>query len=110
MDHLGPRRASAWSLWAASALYLGSALPLPGTAAVFLFNMTMPITLWAAARVLPGARGFAFGLLTFGLFLGFLPSYLGWPNLLTSPWACAAVSLASLALLWGALGKEAESC
>ena len=110
MDRLGPRRASAWSLGAAAALYLGAALPLPGLAAVFLFNMTMPVTLWDAARALPGARGFAFGLLTFGLFLGFLPSYLGWPNLLSAPWTYAAVSLASLALLWGALGEEAAAC
>ncbi len=104
MDRLGPRRASAWSLGAAAALYLAASLPLPGLAAVFLFNMTMPVTLWAAARMLPGAKGFSFGLLTFGLFLGFLPSYLGWPNLLTGPWSCAALALCSLALLWAGLG------
>ncbi|MCI8328621.1 MAG: hypothetical protein HFG02_03115 [Oscillibacter sp.] len=107
MDRLGPRRASAWSLGAAAALYLGAALPLPGTAAVFLFNMTMPVTLWAAARLLPGAKGFAFGLLTFGLFLGFLPSYLSWPNLLSGPWVCAALALGSLGLLLSGL-REAE--
>lgn len=39
--------------------------------------MTMPVTLWAVARILPGAKGFSFGLLTFALFLGFCPSYLG---------------------------------
>lgn len=111
MDRLGPRRAADWSLGAAAVLFLGSALPLPGTAAVFLFNMTMPVTLWAAARALPGAKGFAFGLLTFGLFLGFLPSYLGWPEALSSgPWARAALSLASLLLLRMGLGGEAEPC
>lgn len=110
MDRLGPRRASAGSLGAASALYLLAALPLPGTLAVFLFNMTMPITLWAAAQVIPGAKGFTFGLLTFGLFLGFLPSYLGWPNLLSGVWFYAALSLASLALLRTALRGEAVKC
>ena len=110
MDRLGPRRAALWSLGAAALLYLGAALPLPGTAAVFFFNMTMPVTLWAAARALPGAKGFAFGLLTFGLFLGFLPSYLGWPNPLAQPWSCAAASLASLALLRAGLRKEAGAC
>ena len=48
----------------AALLYFGAGIPVCGTLAVFLFNMTMPITLWAAARLLPGAKGFAFGLLT----------------------------------------------
>lgn len=110
MDRLGPRRACAWSLGMASALYLASALPLPGTLAVFLFNMTMPITLWAAARLLPGAKGFAFGFLTFGLFLGYLPSAMGWPNLLTGPAHYAGAAALSLALLYPPLGREAAAC
>ena len=110
MDSLGPRRASALSLGLAAALYLASALPLPGTLAVFLFNMTMPVTLWAAARFMPGAKGFAFGLLTFALFLGYLPSYLGWPSLLTRPAAYACAALLSLAMLWPVLGREIKLC
>jgi len=110
MDGLGPRRASAVSLGLAAALYLACALPLPGTLAVFLFNMTMPVTLWAAARAMPGAKGFAFGLLTFALFLGYLPSCLGWPSLLAGPAAYACAALLSLVLLWFGLGKEAEPC
>ncbi len=109
-DRLGPRRAAGGSLLLAAALYLLSDLPLAGTAAVFLFNMTMPLTLWAAARALPGARGFSFGLLTFGLFVGCLPSFLGWSSLLTGPWAYAAAALLSLALLWRPMGKEAALC
>lgn len=107
MDRLGPRRASAWSLGGAAALYLASALPLPGLAAVLLFNMTMPVTLWAAARVLPG--GFAFGLMTFGLFLGFLPSWLGWPCPLSGTWSYALLCLVSLGLLRAGL-KGVERC
>lgn len=109
-DRLGPRRTAAGSLALAAALYLLCGLPLPGTLAVFLFNMTMPLTLWAAARIAPGAKGFTFGLLTFALFLGWLPSYLGWPALLTAPWTYAAVSLISLALLWRPMGREAARC
>ena len=108
-DKIGAIRASNLSLGLAAALYFLSALPLPGTAAVFLFNMTMPVTLWAVARVMPGAKGFTFGLLTFALFLGALPLWLGWPNLLTGPAACAAVSLGSLGLLWLGL-KEVRRC
>ena len=109
-DRLGPRSAALWSLLPAAGLYLASFWPPAGVLAVFLFNMTMPITLWAAAKELPGAKGFAFGLLTFALFLGWLPSYLGWPNLLAGPWTYAAVSLLSLALLWRPLGGEAVRC
>lgn len=110
MDRLRPRPASAWSLGLAAALYLASGLPLAGTLAVFLFNMTMPVTLWAVAKVMPGSKGFTFGLLTFGLFLGYLPSYLGWPSLLAGPGTYAAVALVSLALLWRPLGGEAVRC
>ena len=110
MDRWGAKRASGWSLGLAAALYLLSAMPLPGILAVFLFNMTMPVTLWAAARVTPGAKGFSFGLLTFALFLGYLPSFLGWPNLLTGPVSYTAVALVSLALLWLPLRKEAARC
>ena len=110
MDRLGARRASGWSLGLASALYLASALPMPGILAVFLFNMTMPVTLWAAARMVPGAKGFTFGLLTFALFLGFLPSWLGWPSLLTGPAGYAVMAVVSLVLLWIPLRKEAARC
>ena len=64
------------------------ACALPGLLAVGLINMTMPITLWAAARLLP--PGLAFGTLTFALFLGFLPVWLGWPVLFTGGTGYAA--------------------
>ena len=110
MDAVGPRRAAGWSLALAAALYLFSGHAAPGLLAVFLFNMTMPMTLWAAARVLPGAKGFAFGLLTFALFIGYLPVYLGWPAVFAQSWACAGAAALSLALLWRPLGREALRC
>ena len=110
MDAVGPRRAAGWSLGLAAALYLLSGAPLPGILAVFLSNMTMPMTLWAAAQLLPGAKGFGFGLLTFALFVGYLPVYLGWPAVFGNVWACAAAAALSLALLWRPLGKEALRC
>ena len=110
MDAVGPRRAAGWSLGLAAALYLLSGAPLPGLLAVFLFNMTMPMTLWAAAQLLPGAKGFGFGLLTFALFVGYLPVYLGWPAVFGNVWAYAAAAALSLALLWRPLGKEALRC
>lgn len=101
-DRLGMDRAAVLSLGLAAVLFCLSGSPWAGTAAVFLFNMTMPITLWAAARLLP--PGFAFGTLTFALFLGFLPVWLGRPALLTGGTGYAAGALCSLALL--ALGLK----
>ena len=102
-DRFGFRKTAAVSLaLSAVLLLLARVHPMAGTAAIFLFNMTMPLTLWASARLLPSARGFAFGLLTFGLFMGFLPAAFGVG--LSAPMA-AAGALASLALLLPGLGK-----
>ena len=107
-DKLGISRAAALSLGLSAVLFCFSGAPLAGTGAVFLFNMTMPLTLWAAARLLPGRKGFAFGMLTFALFLGFLPVWLGMPMLFSGGTAYAAEAACSLALLalglkWGRL-------
>ena len=110
MDRWGTRKTSAITLIAAAILYILCDLPILGMAAVFLFNMTMPITLWVAAKVTPGCKGFAFGLLTFGLFLGYLPSWMGLPSILISPTAYALVALISLALLWWPLGRDEMQC
>lgn len=102
-DRFGIRRAALFPLALAVPLLCGCTLPLPGALAVLLFNMSMPITLWAMARLLSGANGFAFGLLSFALFLGFLPGHL-YPFLLP-PALAAAGAAASLLLLWAALRK-----
>ena len=109
-DRLGARRAAALSLVLAAVLYLFSGSPVCGTAAVFLFNMTMPITLWAAARLMPGGKGFAFGLLTFALFLGYLPTWMGWSSVFFAPWVNAIGALVSAALLLGGLREERVKC
>ena len=108
-DWLGPKKATALSLGLAAVFYLLSGIPACGTAAVLLFNMTMPITLWAAARLMPGGKGFAFGLLTFALFLGYIPTAMGWPSILTTPLANALAAVVSAAvLLWGLKGEKAK--
>lgn len=63
------------SLILAAACFLLGEIPAFGLAALFFFNMSMPVTLYLLARQLPRMPGFSFGLLTFGLFLGFLPVY-----------------------------------
>ena len=109
-DWLGAKKAAVLSLLLAAVFYLFSANPICGTVAVFLFNMTMPITLWAAARLVPGGKGFAFGLLTFALFLGYLPSCLGYPSLFVTPWVNTFGALLSAVLLLGGLRKEKAPC
>lgn len=98
-DAIGMQKAAIGSLGLSALLFCFSNAPLAGAAAVFLFNMTMPITLWAAARLLSGGRGFAFGTLTFALFLGFLPTWLGWPVLMSDGPGYALGALVSLILL-----------
>ncbi len=102
-DVFGPLKTTVVSLGLAAILFLFHGYPAAGTAAVFLFNMTMPVTLWAVARILTGSKGFTFGLLTFGLFLGFLPVYFGTDPLFTGGTGFAAASAVSLALLCAGL-------
>lgn len=97
-DRFGARATAIGSLLGAAALFSLSAYPAAGCAAVLLFNMTMPVTLRAAADRFPEARGFSFGLLTFALFLGFVPTVLALPAP-SGAAAYAAVCLLSLALL-----------
>ncbi|MDE6699772.1 MAG: hypothetical protein K2K10_01975, partial [Acetatifactor sp.] len=73
----GGLKTAAICLPAAAVLYLFSGCMPAGAVALFLFNMTMPITLYLLICKLPQYPGFSFGLLTFGLFLGFLPEYYG---------------------------------
>ena len=102
-DRFDMQKTAASSLLLSAALLLWSEYPVCGVAAIFLFNMTMPLTLWASARLLPKVRGFAFGILTFGLFLGFLPAAFGVPAF--NGVLAAGLALVSLALLLPGLRK-----
>lgn len=93
-DRFGTLPTALASLGLSALCFLGGNHPGLGLAALALFNMTMPLTLHAMARLLPGLKGFSFGLLTFGLFLGFLPVFYGSDGL--GPVALAAGAAASL--------------
>ncbi len=108
-DRFGAKATTIASLGLAAVLFLFSASPLLGVFALFFFNMTMPITLWAVARLLKSAKGFSFGLLTFGLFIGILPIMLGLPTPLNSPWGLSVLTLISLPLLFFGLIREARN-
>ena len=73
-----------------------------GIAGMFLFNMTMPVTLVAIADVMPERPGFAFGLTCLALIAGALPVMLRLTGTIT-PVPAALWVLGSAALLWGGL-------
>ncbi len=104
-DRFGLKRTVAVSLGLAALLFLFPKIPLAGVAAVLLFNMTMPITLWAMAKMMPGAKGFAFGLLTFALFIGFLPVYRGVAIPPNAAWLFAPLAAGSLVILMAGLKR-----
>lgn len=96
----GTRRTVVVSLGLAAVCYLLSGNMVAGVVALFLFNMTMPITLYILVQRLKGLPGFAFGLLTFGLFLGFLPVYFGVELPVSGGIVGCVGSLVSLVILW----------
>ena len=103
-DRFGGIKTSVASLLLSAILFLLSKYPVAGCAAVLLFNMTMPVTLRAAADLFPRAKAFSFGLLTFALFLGMLPAVLSKP-LSTEPASYTVICLISLAALLPALKR-----
>lgn len=103
-DRFGLVQTSVISLGLAALLFLFPGIPPAGVASVLLFNMTMPITLWAMAKIFPGAKGFSFGLLTFGLFIGYMPKYFAVGTYVPA-WFFALMAVASLALLYVGIRK-----
>lgn len=108
-DWAGDRRTAVCSLGLAGILYCLSGNPLAGAAAVLLFNMTMPVTLGALTRMLPKTKGFAFGTLSFALFLGYLPSYSGYGPEMPEAGVYVWICLISGLLIWNGLGKAVNA-
>lgn len=98
-DLMGRKYASAVSMTAAAVLYIFSGNMICGILAVLLFNMSMPITLRAAADIFRGGRGFSFGLLTFALFIGYIPSYVSHNGIHISAAVMSVLCVISMLLL-----------
>lgn len=71
-------------------LFYGAQFAVAGIVGLFLFNLSMPVTLVAISNLLPGRPGFSFGLTTFAIVAGALPTFfktktffLGTPVILT---------------------------
>mgnify|MGYP000518239673 CR=1 FL=1 len=99
---IGMKRAVCSSLAAAAFCYVLSDVEVFGVLSLFFFNMSMPMTLYLLVREYRKLAGFAFGLLTFGLFLGFLPVYFATGNPLDGRLTGCLGSIVSLVFLyWG---------
>ncbi len=101
--HLGNLQRIALKLTGVPFCYVFKDILPFGLAALFLFNMSMPLTLYLLAKRMPGMPGLAFGLLTFALYLGFVLIY-------TSPVSVPLIgplgSLVSAVLLAYAAGES----
>ncbi len=97
----GYRKTIAVTLAAAAVCYFLGNHMITGLAAVFLFNMTMPVTLYLLACKMPDLPGTAFGILTMALFIGFLPVYFNQISGVSPVWLGTGSSLISfILLLW----------
>lgn len=75
-DRFGARTTGAATLLlSVPLLCLGYGHPVPCTAGIVLFNVTMPITLCAVASGFPRNPGLSFGLTTLGLLCGSAPTF-----------------------------------
>lgn len=82
--------------------------PVTGILMVFLFNMTMPITLLMIARMFPRAKGFSFGILMFALFLGVLPNSFQRGSSFFCPAGLLTIAWISMLLLYFCWRKRDE--
>ena len=70
-NRYGYKKTVVVSLLLATVFYAFGSISICGLLAVLLFNMTMPVTLYLLAEKMKHLEGFAFGILTFGLFIGY---------------------------------------
>jgi len=76
-----------------------------GILAILFFNMTMPITLTALSNILFYNKGMAFGLLTFALFIGAVPVFLGYTEAIFNPIGLFAITIISAIILYIGIKK-----
>jgi FSR family fosmidomycin resistance protein-like MFS transporter len=81
-------------------LFFSTEIPVVGLIGVFLFNLTMPVTLVAISNILPGRPGFSFGLTTFALVLGALPTFYSYKHILSGGMISSLLILFSTLVLF----------
>lgn len=103
---LNMRRAAVLSLLLAAECFYESSAAAAGLLGLFLFNMSMPMTLYGLKRRMPSMPGFAFGILTFALFIGYLLAYIPALSAVDSSLMGIIASLLSMAMLAVVLREE----
>lgn len=86
-------------------LILAANIPYLAIMGMFLFNITMPITLVAISNILPGRPGLAFGLTCLALILGALPAFYSIKSILANNWFIFGVIVISAVSLYFGLKK-----
>lgn len=81
-------------------LMLGANIFYLGIIGMFLFNITMPITLVALSNILPGRPGFAFGLTCLALIIGALPSFFPIKQVLSNNYFIVSIIIISALSLY----------
>ena len=108
-DRFGTVRSGTVTLGLSAILFCFADHPVPGILAVFLFNMTMPLTLWAIARCFPNLKGATFGLLTLALFLGLVPVIIHRAPLeIPNVFFCGTAVISAMILIYGF--RKGELC
>ncbi|NTV31201.1 MFS transporter [candidate division WWE3 bacterium] len=83
-------------------LVFGANVPFLAIVGMFLFNITMPITLVAISNIFPGRPGFAFGLTTLALIIGTIPAFFSIKQGLGNDWfVFGIITISALALYFG---------
>jgi FSR family fosmidomycin resistance protein-like MFS transporter len=99
-SRFGYRKTVIVSLLLAAVLYLLGNISVCGLLAALLFNMTMPVTLYLLAEKMRHLEGFAFGILTFALFIGYYLKVSAGVLPVSPAVVAVAGSLLSVALLY----------
>ena len=95
LDTFGIRKTAILSiLCSLPFLLFGDNLMIISLIGIFLFSMTMPVTLAILVSILKKKPGIAFGLTTIGLFLGFTPIF--FYKITSTLYNCILISLLTL--------------
>ena len=90
-------------------LVFGARAPFSAIIGMFLFNITMPVTLVAISNIMPGRPGFTFGLTTLALIIGATPAFLPIKQMFGSDWFVFCIIIISTLALFLGLKKYAEN-
>ena len=105
-DKIGFMKISLISLLVSAFLFIFSFNnSILGILAILCFNMTMPITLTALSNILFNNKGMAFGLLTVALFIGAVPVFFGYTDIIFNSTGLFTTTIISAIILYIGIRK-----